>query len=110
MGPQTKFVQCPDGELQKRKEVVHCVTLHEIDVINSSLSTSVISSPQHLVCNLFILYVAKSEILAFVWQDLTDKESSSSGIFPTFLQIELTKHVSMYAAPICVQSTRLSNA
>lgn len=35
MGPQTKFVQCPDGELQKRKEVVHCVTLHEIDVINS---------------------------------------------------------------------------
>ncbi|GMP27688.1 hypothetical protein CsSME_00003570 [Camellia sinensis var. sinensis] len=36
MGPQTKFVQCPDGELQKRKEVVHCVTLHEIDVINSS--------------------------------------------------------------------------
>ncbi|KAG4207435.1 hypothetical protein ERO13_A03G065400v2 [Gossypium hirsutum] len=35
MGPQTKFVQCPDGELQKRKEVVHSVTLHEIDVINS---------------------------------------------------------------------------
>ena len=28
-------MQCPDGELQKRKEVVHCVTLHEIDVINS---------------------------------------------------------------------------
>ncbi|KAL3680937.1 hypothetical protein R1sor_023893 [Riccia sorocarpa] len=35
MGPQTKFVQCPDGELQKRKEVVHVVSLHEIDVINS---------------------------------------------------------------------------
>ncbi|KAK4800771.1 hypothetical protein SAY86_021258 [Trapa natans] len=35
MGPQTKFLQCPDGELQKRKEIVHCVTLHEIDVINS---------------------------------------------------------------------------
>ncbi|RLN33812.1 ruvB-like 2 [Panicum miliaceum] len=35
VGPHTKFVQCPDGELQKRKEVVHCVTLHEIDVINS---------------------------------------------------------------------------
>ncbi|KAF9604227.1 hypothetical protein IFM89_004933 [Coptis chinensis] len=35
MGPHTKFVQCPEGELQKRKEVVHCVTLHEIDVINS---------------------------------------------------------------------------
>ncbi|GAA0184063.1 hypothetical protein LIER_31372 [Lithospermum erythrorhizon] len=35
VGAQTKFVQCPDGELQKRKEIVHCVTLHEIDVINS---------------------------------------------------------------------------
>ena len=35
MGPQTKFVQCPEGELEKRKEVVHVVTLHEIDVINS---------------------------------------------------------------------------
>ena len=34
MGAQTKFVQCPEGELQKRKEVVHVVTLHEIDVIN----------------------------------------------------------------------------
>ncbi|GHP11442.1 RuvB-like protein [Pycnococcus provasolii] len=35
MGAQTKFVQCPEGELQKRKEVVHVVTLHEVDVINS---------------------------------------------------------------------------
>jgi RuvB-like protein 2 len=35
MGPQTRFVQCPEGELQKRKEIVHTVTLHEIDVINS---------------------------------------------------------------------------
>ncbi len=34
-GPSTRFVQCPEGELQKRKEVVHVVTLHEIDVINS---------------------------------------------------------------------------
>nr|GEW02887.1 RuvB-like 2 [Tanacetum cinerariifolium] len=33
--PQMKFVQCSDGESRKRKEVVHCVTLHEIDVINS---------------------------------------------------------------------------
>ncbi|KAG1871618.1 TIP49-domain-containing protein [Suillus subluteus] len=30
----TKFVQCPEGEIQKRKEVVHTVSLHEIDVIN----------------------------------------------------------------------------
>ncbi|KAJ3087563.1 RuvB-like 2 [Quaeritorhiza haematococci] len=35
MGPDTRFVYCPEGELQKRKEVVHTVTLHEIDVINS---------------------------------------------------------------------------
>lgn len=35
MGPQTKYVHCPEGELQKRKEVVHTVSLHEVDVINS---------------------------------------------------------------------------
>merc|ERR1711943_133204 len=35
MGAMTKFVQCPEGEPQKRKEVVHTVSLHEIDVINS---------------------------------------------------------------------------
>lgn len=31
----TKFVQTPEGELQKRQQVVHTVSLHEIDVINS---------------------------------------------------------------------------
>ncbi|KAI5800242.1 TIP49 C-terminus-domain-containing protein [Peziza echinospora] len=35
MGADTKFIHCPDGELQKRQEVVHTVSLHEIDVINS---------------------------------------------------------------------------
>ena len=35
MSADNKFTQCPDGELQKRKEVVHTVSLHEIDVINS---------------------------------------------------------------------------
>jgi RuvB-like protein 2 len=35
MSSTTKFVQCPEGELLKRKELVHMVTLHEIDVINS---------------------------------------------------------------------------
>lgn len=35
MGLQIKFVQCFDGELQKRKEVVYVVMLYEIDVINS---------------------------------------------------------------------------
>lgn len=35
MGPMSRFVQCPEGELQKRKEVTHTVSLHEIDVINS---------------------------------------------------------------------------
>lgn len=39
-GPATRFVQCPEGELQKRKEVVHVVTLHEIDVINSRTQVS----------------------------------------------------------------------
>ncbi len=35
MGSSTRLVQTPQGELQKRKEVVHTVSLHEIDVINS---------------------------------------------------------------------------
>lgn len=35
IGSTSRFVQCPDGELQRRKEVVHVVSLHEIDVINS---------------------------------------------------------------------------
>lgn len=35
VGSTSRFVQCPDGELQRRKEVVHVVSLHEIDVINS---------------------------------------------------------------------------
>jgi RuvB-like protein 2 len=35
MGADVRFVQCPEGELQRRKEVVHTVSLHEIDVINS---------------------------------------------------------------------------
>lgn len=71
--PQTKFVQCPDGELQKRKEVVHTVSLHEIDVINSrtqgflALFSGQLSfpiSPQHrdcahlLVCPLLSLPLA----------------------------------------------------
>lgn len=34
-GPTTRFVACPDGELERQKEVTHFVTLHEIDVINS---------------------------------------------------------------------------
>ena len=28
-------MHCPEGELQQRTEVVHTVSLHEIDVINS---------------------------------------------------------------------------
>ena len=35
MGAQARFVQTPEGEIIKRKEVVHTVSLHEIDVINS---------------------------------------------------------------------------
>ena len=35
LGPDTKFTQCPDGEIRKRKEVTHIVSLHEIDLLNS---------------------------------------------------------------------------
>ena len=35
MGPDTRLVSCPSGEIQKRVEKKHTVTLHEIDVINS---------------------------------------------------------------------------
>lgn len=35
VGSEVKFVPCPEGELQKKKEIVHTVTLHDIDVINS---------------------------------------------------------------------------
>lgn len=35
IGPNTRFLQCPDGDIQKRTLVSHFVTLHEIDVINS---------------------------------------------------------------------------
>jgi RuvB-like protein 2 len=34
-GSGVQFVRCPEGELQKRRTMVHSVTLHEIDVINS---------------------------------------------------------------------------
>lgn len=34
-GPQTRYAQCPEGEVQKKKEVVHTLNLHEIDVVNS---------------------------------------------------------------------------
>ncbi|CAH2354016.1 ruvB-like helicase 2 [[Candida] railenensis] len=35
IGSDIKFIQCPEGELQKRKQVEHIISLHEIDVINS---------------------------------------------------------------------------
>ena len=34
-GSSVKYVSCPEGELQVRRQVVHTVALHEIDVINS---------------------------------------------------------------------------
>ena len=34
-GGAVRFVPCPEGELQQRRDVVHNVSLHEIDVINS---------------------------------------------------------------------------
>ena len=35
MGPQMKFVGCPDGEIQKKIENMNTISLHDIDVINS---------------------------------------------------------------------------
>lgn len=35
LGPQLKLLNCPSGEIQKRVENLHTVSLHEIDVINS---------------------------------------------------------------------------
>lgn len=37
MGLDTQFVQCPEGELQRRVTASHMVLLHEIDVINLRL-------------------------------------------------------------------------
>jgi RuvB-like protein 2 len=34
-GAEARYVQCPEGELQKKKETIHTVCLHEMDVINS---------------------------------------------------------------------------
>ncbi|KAK4534628.1 hypothetical protein CDCA_CDCA02G0653 [Cyanidium caldarium] len=34
-GAGTRFVACPEGEVQKRRQVEHLVSLHDIDVINS---------------------------------------------------------------------------
>ncbi|KAF6005358.1 RuvB-like 2 [Cyanidiococcus yangmingshanensis] len=34
-GEGSRFVACPEGEVQKRREVQHVVSLHDIDVINS---------------------------------------------------------------------------
>ena len=64
---QTKFVQCPEGELQKRKEVVHTVSLHEIDVINSrtqgflalfSGDTGMCTHTSHMLLTCDHLYIA----------------------------------------------------
>ena len=35
LGVQTKLLPAPTGELQKRRQVEHVVTLHDMDVINS---------------------------------------------------------------------------
>uniref|UniRef100_A0A0K0EW53 RuvB-like helicase n=1 Tax=Strongyloides venezuelensis TaxID=75913 RepID=A0A0K0EW53_STRVS len=36
VGSQFRFVQCPSGEIQTKKETVHRLSLHEIDALNSS--------------------------------------------------------------------------
>ncbi|VDO54290.1 unnamed protein product, partial [Schistosoma margrebowiei] len=34
-GGQAKFIQCPEGGMKKREEVVHTVAIDEIDVVIS---------------------------------------------------------------------------
>lgn len=34
-GPEVRFVACPEGELQRTREQLHVVSLHDLDVINS---------------------------------------------------------------------------
>lgn len=41
-GPQTKFVPTPTDELRTKRETVHTLTLHEIDVVNSSQNRGVL--------------------------------------------------------------------
>lgn len=35
LGSSTRFVACPSGEIAKRREVAHSVSLHDVDVVNS---------------------------------------------------------------------------
>lgn len=50
----TKFVQTPEGEIQKRKEVTHTVSLHEIDVINSRTQGFLaLFSGKDFLCNFY---------------------------------------------------------
>ena len=35
LGSATRFVACPSGEIAKRREVAHSVSLHDVDVVNS---------------------------------------------------------------------------
>ena len=52
-GAQTRFIQTPEGELQKRKEVTHMVSLHDIDVINSRQQGFLaLFSGQYLLCGI----------------------------------------------------------
>ncbi|CAI9758476.1 unnamed protein product [Fraxinus pennsylvanica] len=62
MGPQTKFVQCPEGELQKKKKVVHCITLHEINVFSNR-----------------ILYKTHSESVVNSWREEDEREEIAGG-------------------------------
>ncbi|GJW31497.1 RuvB-like protein 2 [Tanacetum coccineum] len=90
MGPQMKFVQCADGQLQKRKEVVHCVTLHEIDVINSRFYCMGQGETQGFLA-LFTGDIG--EIQAEVWEQIDTKveewrEEGKAEIIPAVLFID----------------------
>ena len=38
LGSATRFVACPSGEIARRREVAHSVSLHDVDVVNSRSS------------------------------------------------------------------------
>lgn len=64
-----RFVQCPEGELQKRKEVVHTVTLHEVDVINSRTHgfLALFSGKTHTTINPTFLYYFFINTITLLW-------------------------------------------
>ncbi|KAK4692499.1 RuvB-like protein 2, partial [Phenoliferia sp. Uapishka_3] len=104
MGADTKFVQCPEGELQVRKEVVHTVSLHEIDVINSRTQ------------GFLALFAGdtgeiKSELRDQINTKVSDwREEGKAEIVPGVLFIDEVRPVSPFLIPLSTLSSLRSTA